>query len=225
MSTPEEAAVRRPGWISGRLLFHRLMLPNWLRDDPKVQWNSPKEGNDLDLIIKPDASDWENIFRVRLIPSGKLEDDADITVKIKVGVVLPQPQQQRDPMSYMISDAYFSIGIQLLDPNHDYATYGPYRTVEGGSAKKLLNPNTEVAATVSSTSKNNPDQFELTIKPSETFGSAYCAIDDGHKIVAQYSKSLKLSKGLWFEMYRDKSNEEYTINYIEVTVYEDSKPC
>ena len=224
MSAPAAASLRPP-W-QPRVLFHRLMLPNWLRNNPKVKWNSPKEGDDLNLIIKPDSSDWENIFRVPLIPRGSLADDADITVKMKVGVVLPEPQRPRDPMSYMISDGDFSMGIQLLDPNHDYATKGPYRAVEGESARnKLQNPNTEVAATVSSTSRNNPDQFELTIKPSETFGSAYCAIDDGHKIVAQYSDDLKLSKGLCFELYRFKSTERYTINYIEITVYEDSTPC
>jgi len=54
--------------------------------------------------------------------------------------------------------------------------------------------------------------------------NAYCAIDDGHKIVAQYSDDLKLSKALWFELYPFKSVETYTINYIEITVYEDSTP-
>ena len=136
---------------------------------------------------------------------------------------MPEPQKPRDPMSYMISDGDFSVGIQLLDPNHDYAKFGPYRAVEGESARaKLRNPNVEVAATVSSTSRNNPDQFELTFKPSEMFGSAYCAIDDGHKIVARYSDTLSLRKGLTFELYRFKSTERYTINYIEVTIYKDS---
>lgn len=204
-----------------KLLYHRLMLPNWLRKN--ADWNSSYEGDDLNLIIKADSSDWENIFRVALIPSGCLKDDEDITVKMKVGVVLPEPQQIRDPMSYMISDGDFSVGIQLLDPNHDYATLGPYRAVEGDSAAaKLRNPNTEVAATVASRQRTNPDQFELSFKPTELFGSAYCAIDDGHKIVAQYSDSLKLSKGLTFELYRYKSVERYTINYVEVTVYKDS---
>ena len=59
-------------------------------------------------------------------------------------------------------------------------------------------------------------------KPSEAWGSAYCAIDDGHKIVAQFSDSLKLSKGLKFELYRYKSTERYTINYVEITVYQNS---
>jgi len=66
--------------------------------------------------------------------------------------------------------------------------------------------------------------LELTIKPSESFGSAYCFIHDGHKIIAQYSDDLKLSKGLWFELYRFKSVETYTINYTEITVYEDTTP-
>ncbi|XP_078349879.1 uncharacterized protein LOC144634715 [Oculina patagonica] len=127
-------------------------------------------------------------------------------------------------MSYMLSDGDFSVGIQLLDPNHDYAKFGPYRAVEGDSARaKLRNPNVDVAETVTTNSKNNPDQFELAFKPGEFFGSAYCAIDDGHKIVAQYSDRLKLSKGLTFEMYRFQSVERYTINYIEITIYMDSK--
>lgn len=231
MSAPLQAAAaprRRPDWQS-RVLFHRLMLPKWLRESRSVEWNSGAldegESDELKLVIKQDSSDWETIFRILLIPKGELADEADITVKMKIGVVLPEPQQPRDPMSYMISDGDKSYGIQLLDPNNDYNTLGPYRAVEGDSARnKLNNPNVDVATTVRSSSRNNPDQFELAFKPSESFGSAYCAIDDGHKITALYSDVLELSKGLWFELYRFKSTERYTINYIEITVYEDSKP-
>ena len=88
----------------------------------------------------------------------------------------------------------------------------------------LRSPKVYDTGTVPSTSRNNPDQFELSFKPSESFGSAFCAVDDGHKITALYSDVLDLSKGLWFELYRFKSTERYTINYIEITVCEDSKP-
>jgi len=44
------AASHRPPW-QPRVLFHRLMLPNWLCKNPKVKWNSPKEGDDLNLIM------------------------------------------------------------------------------------------------------------------------------------------------------------------------------
>ena len=138
-----------------KLLYHRLMLPNWLRRN--AEWNCGYEGNDLNLVVLQDSSDWENIFRVRLIPPGVMCNEEDITVKVRVGVVLPEPQRPRDPMSYMISDGDFSVGIQLLDPNHDYATLSPYRAVEGESPRaKLRNPNVDVAATVRSTSRNNP---------------------------------------------------------------------
>ena len=67
------------------------------------------------------------------------------------------------------------------------------------------------------------DQLVLSFKQSEMIGTASCAIADGNKIIAQYGDSLKLSKGLRFEMYRFKSTERYE-TFIEITVYENSKP-
>ena len=193
------------------------MLLKWLRTSCKVECNSPKEGVDLNLVMPPDSVDWENIFKVVLIPKNVLDDDADIAVKMKVGVILPEPKKPRDPMSYMISDGDYSIGVQLLDTNHDYSTKGPYKPVEGESQKRKLKVDTSddySNVLVSTTVQKNPDQFKMTFKPSETFGSAYCAIDDGHMIVAQYGDTLNLSKGLTFELYRYQSTERYTINYI-----------
>ena len=57
---------------------------------------------------------------------------------MKVGMVLPEPKQKRDPMSYMISDGDRAFGIQLLDPNPDYAKSGPYRAVDGESAREPI---------------------------------------------------------------------------------------
>ena len=115
-------------------------------------------------------------------------------------------------MSYMITDGDFAMG---LDPNQDNAPYGPYRAVEGDVAKtKSRNPNTDVASTVSTSSTNKPDQFEIQIKPSEAWGLAYCAVDDGHKIAVRYSDCLKLNKGLKLELYRYRSTERHTIHYV-----------
>ena len=202
------------------------MLLKWLRTSCKVECNSPKEGVDLNLVMPPDSLDWENIFEVVLIPKNVLDDDADIAVKMKVGVILPEPKKPHDPMSYMISDGDYSIGVQLLDPNHDYTTKGPYKPVEGESQKRKLKVDTSddySNVLVSITVQKNPDQFKMTFKPSETFGSAHCAIDDGHMIVAQCGDTLNLSKGLTFELYLYQT-ERYTINEIEIAVYLDSKP-
>ena len=48
------------------------MLPKWLRTSYKVDWNSPKEGVELNLVILRDSSDWEDIFTVPLIPKGRV---------------------------------------------------------------------------------------------------------------------------------------------------------
>ena len=205
-----------------KLLYHRLMLPNWLRTN--AEWNCKKEGSNLDLIVEEGSSDWANVFRVRLIPPGVMCNEEDITVKMRVGVNSPEPPKPRDPMSYMISDGNFSVGIELWDPKHPEAKHGLYKAVSGTSTKaKLENPCAAMEGSIGSSSENTPDQFELSFKPSEHFGSAYCAIDRGKKILAKYSNTLKLSKGLTLELYRSKSTDIYIINYIEITVYKDSE--
>ena len=218
-------AKKLPEWRP-KLLFHRLMLPMWLQQNEAVEWNfgalDTQASNETRVVIKQDTSDWENIFRILLIPEEALEDEADVTVKMRVGVAQPDTRQDRDPMCFMISDKDKSIGMQLMD-REQYTTIGPYRAVEGTSGRKL-DATVSNEGNIPSTATTNPDQFELSFKPSEMMGTAYCAIDGGHKIIAQYGKSLRLKKGLWFEMYRSESTQRYEISYIEITVYEDSKP-
>lgn len=219
------------------LIYKRLMLPDWIRNN--AEWNCENQGDELVLRIPQDSSDWENIFRIPLIPDGCLKRNADITVIIRCGVIMPVPppppppprrpvwrppvRRPKDPLSFMITDRDFCVGIQLRDPE-TYGTTGPYLAVEGDFARaRLRNPNIDVATTVTSTANINPDQFEITLKPSELYGTAFSSIDFGHKIVALYSDSLNLSKGLWLDVYRFMSNEEYRINYIEVEIYLNSK--
>ena len=78
------------------------MLPMWLQQNEAVEWNfgvlDTQASNETRVVIKQDTSDWENIFRILLIPEKALEDEADITVKMRVGVELPDQwnQQKRD---------------------------------------------------------------------------------------------------------------------------------
>ena len=68
----DQKKLQGPWCTKVHVLYHRLMLPNRLRSSNKVQWNSPKEGVDLNLAILADYSDWEKIFRVPLIPKGRV---------------------------------------------------------------------------------------------------------------------------------------------------------
>lgn len=95
---------------------------------------------------------------------------------------MPVSQIGKDPISFMISDTDFAMEVQLVDPKSSYATKGPYRAVEGKVRRRaLMSPNTNIGAVVSSTADINPDQFELSFKSSEYFGSAFSAVDYGQK--------------------------------------------
>ena len=182
-----------------------------------------QSGGSIQLEVPADDSNWERIFRMKLADKDVFKSRDDITVKLRVGMLLPEPQKPKDPMSYMISDKNFAVGFQIMDPNHDYEKYGPYQAVEGEPKPILRNPELlENFNSPTTTSKVNPDVFEIVIKPSSRWGSVYCAIDDGHKIVAQFSDRLDLSNGLYLETYRYQSTEEYRVNYIEVSIYKDS---
>lgn len=101
------------------LLYHRFMTPNWLRDN--ATFNCETEGNDVRLTIKADTRKYENIFKVPLLASGFVPRGEDLTVRMHVGVELPEPAApNRDPMAYMMSDGDYAVGIQLRDPARDY---------------------------------------------------------------------------------------------------------
>jgi hypothetical protein len=88
----------------------------------------------------------------------------------------------------------------------------------------LSNPTTQLGQQlVRTTSKNNPDEFRITLKPSEAWGEAYSAIDGGHKLVVFYNTVLDLTKGINLQICRREPDGEFKINYVEVFVYAGSK--
>ena len=209
------------------------MTPNWIRAN--AEFNCAIAGNDVRLTVKEDTRDYENIFKLPLLPAGVLDRHEDITVRMHVGVELPEPPPpppipppkpppppRPDPLAFMISDGRFAVGIQLRDPGRDYKIQGPYVGIEGTPGFVLQDVDNNIAELTSTTSTNNPDQIEMVIKPSERWGSAFCPIDDGHKLCALYSRTLDLTRGIDLDVYREDKAEIYNINYIEVWIYEDS---
>ena len=64
------------------------------------------------------------------------------------------------------------------------------------------------------------EQFVLTIKPSQKWGSCYNSVDSGVISPVAYTRSINLDQGLWLEVYREGSNEQYVFNYIKVEIHE-----
>ena len=202
------------------LLYHRFMTPTWL--DKNAEFNCKHEvEDDVRLTIGTDGRKYENILKLSLIPAGNLKPTEDITVRMLVGIELPEQTSKPDPLAIMLSDGSKAIGIQLRDPTRDYRTKGPYIGIEGIPGRGLDSVREMAQGVVTTTSRLNPDQFEIVIKPTQFWGSAFCAIDTGHKLCVTYFKDLDLSKEIKLDLYRDEPNEVYSINYIELWIYRD----
>jgi hypothetical protein len=200
------------------------MTPRWIKNNARFDFIEKDQvhASEVALSIPSDTSKNENIFRVPLLGKNKVGSDDDITVRIVVGLVLPEPAQPRDPLAFMVSDGRHAVGIRLQDPR-DYGTIGPYVGVEGRPGRTLQDITSESPPTsIRTGTRNNPDQFEIVIKPTQYWGSAYCALDGGNKLCVAYSSTLDVNEGVLLDVYRYEANETYTLNYIEVWIYRDS---
>ena len=188
------------------LIYHMLMLPAWFADH--AAWNSDYEVDGLHLVIKEDSANWENILRVQLLPSDYLTSSDDITVDVVVKAY-DRKSDDNGPISFVLSDGSYAFGFQLNGEENALTA------VEGESGKILRNVNLGVA----SARKRPCREVRMSFKPKAAWGSAGCA---GARLLAQFSDTLHLSKGLQLELYRYRSTDTYTVDYADVTVYKDS---
>ena len=66
-----------------------------------------------------------------------------------------------------------------------------------------------------------PEQFVMTIQPSQRWGSCYTASDGAWDDFSNwYEQSIFLDRGLWLEVYREDNDEKLSINYISVEIHE-----
>ena len=79
--------------------------------------------------------------------------------------------------------------------------------VDGSSGRRLSNP-----------SKGFSSEVKIQIKPCEKWGSCHTEHEEGFVSIANYQRSLDLTKGLYLDMYRHSSGEIYRIEYIAVDV-------
>ena len=65
-----------------------------------------------------------------------------------------------------------------------------------------------------------PDEFVITLKPKQYWGTIFCAQGNGTKQCVGFSHKLHFrNNGMYLDVYRHDPIEEYIINYIEVKVF------
>ena len=221
------------------LVYYKCMIPEYLKS--KVQGSSA--GSDsTELEIPAGGQDHQLVLIEQLIPQNALLPTADITVTINVAAEGPPPEKY-DPLSICVADKPVggtALGVQLRDPS-EYHSIGPYQGITGKSGYALTAIQ-ELKSTEKDAARDYqrgdlqryPQYFTIKIKPNPPspspqsflkmapWGLCSSAANGGISLSHNYPTPLNPQDGLFLVLYRNKSTEAYTINMIEVTIYQDA---
>lgn len=153
------------------------------------------------------------LFRIRLIPPNVLASDANVEVVITVGLDREARNRDSDPQ-FFLSDGISGIGYQMREESLGTRCRGIQAAMGDTLSSRAAFQG------VSHTSDILPEQFVMTIKPHRLWGVCYHAVDTGIISPIRFTRTLFPDRGLWLEVYRENSSEQYTFNYIKVEIHE-----
>ena len=155
---------------------------------------------------------YKRLFKIPLIPGGVLTRYANIVVRITTGLQKAIRSGDSDP-KFLISDGEAGIGFEMREEASIHC-----RSIQGSMGAVLGSRVTGGGASYSASTL--PEEFIITLAPSERWGSCYSALASGLISPTTYTRSINLDQGLWLEVYAEGTNERYLFNYIIVEIHE-----
>ena len=164
------------------------------------------------LSFGTDSIGGRRLFKLPLIPANVLQYNADIIVEITVGLDNVIRSGDSDPKVF-ISDGQNGIGFDIREDIKGQCR--GYQAIMGdtSSSRSATGGSTHITSILQ-------EQFVLTIKPYQRWGSCYTAADSGVISPVTYTRSINPERGLWLEVYREDTGERYVFNYIKVEIHE-----
>ena len=161
------------------------------------------------------GSSYRRLFKLPLLSGGILTNGANIVVKITVGLQndIRDPGRDSDP-KFLISDGEYGVGFEFRDESSVHC-----RGIEGTMGETLTRYSTKSGAAYSA-SDHLPEEFVLTLAPSQKWGSCFSSIANGLISPALYNQHINLGEKLWMEVYAEGTTERYLFNYIIVEIHE-----
>ena len=153
------------------------------------------------------------LFRLPLISGGILSSDANIVVKVTVGLDNDIRDDDSDP-KFLISDGEYGVGFEFREENSVHC-----RGIEGGMGEILTGYSPKTGA-IHSAAEQLPEEFVLILAPSQKWGSCFSSIANGLVSPATYDQDINLNERLWLEVYAEHKSEQYEFNYIIVEIHE-----
>lgn len=198
---------------SAYIPFYQLYTPSIIKS--KAEFTSNYHYSATGLTFNGDSytSRDKRLFKLPLIPATVLNHNADISVVITVGLQSEIRDNADSDPKFFLSDGDNGIGFDIRDGIHPRCEgIQAYMGDEMTGDKDFDAPRSETRIL--------SEEFVLIISPSQQWGSCYFAADSGLISPVSYTQSISLDQGVWLEVYREGSSEEYVINYIIVEIHE-----
>ena len=191
------------------------MTPDWLYKYSIVTKPFTVQPKYLEILAGKNL--YERLIQAELIAPNILTttDNVVVTLTIAMDTVLAD-SSDHDPI-FGISDGMSFVGFRAIDKNR-YATQVPCNSWEGDITGNILQNNVYDLTGVKVHSRYYSSVIKIQIKPNDQWGSCHTEHDEGNVRISNYQHKLNLTKGLYFEMYRDDVAEKYRIEYIAAEV-------
>ena len=165
-------------------------------------------------------SDNYRLMIVPLIPPGVIHTNANLVVKMAVGLDTKFGKTDSDP-SFGVSDGHRFIGMLTTDKTN-YKDHAPCFGIEGPSAKTLSNPFRDPNLPKPSEAQYYPGRFEIQLSLSDRWGTCFVPLDGGFSREMVYQNKLNPHNGLFLEIYGNHAKEEEGIKYIEISIQQEN---
>ena len=194
-----------------------VMAPSWLkRRASYINSNHDMTTDQITFNAGPIMN--AALLKVPLVAAGVLEDGAVLTVEMTVVNDASIGQGRDSDIRYGVSDRTSFIGFETVD-KFNYVTLSPCFGVEGKSGETLTElQRFDRFTSLPASEKFYPDQFFITLKLDQSWGSCFTPHSGGFIKTAEYTKQLLLSHGLTLEIYKSNGREIVGIKHINVTV-------
>ena len=187
--------------------FYRLYTPVDIAESTTGYYNFTETA-----IVFDTGLAYRRLFRLPLISGGILSSDANIVVKITVGLQNDiRTRSHGSNPKFLISDGEQGVGFEFRKIGLMH-----YRAIEGAMGETLTGYSRKYGAFYPE-SDQFPEEFVLTLAPSQKWGSCF---SNGLISPGTYVRELNLNERLWLEVYAENTSEQYVFNYIIIEIHE-----
>ena len=195
--------------------YHQLMTPKWIKNYAIITGPHTFQPQYFD-ILPTTGVDWQRALQVQLVPPGVLTPNDSVTVSITVAMDTALADSADNDASIGISDGMSFVGLIFPD-RFNYHELSPCRQIEADNSAGYFNNVIQINGPLVASRKYS-SEAKLQIRPTEKWGSCHTEHDGGFTIIANYQRTLDLTKGFYFEFHRHQNAERYRIKYIAIDV-------